>query len=89
MKVLAITPELPTANDPGSMAPAARQLQALRDVGMDIITQDMRGIPKLKYLQVIPRMRSQLKNVDLIHAHFGIRSIGPTPTRSLTEEACS
>ena len=71
MKVLAITPELPTADDPGSMAPAARQLQSLRDAGVDIVTRDMRGIPKLKYLQAIPRMYSQLKHVDLIHAHFG------------------
>ncbi|MCA9216191.1 MAG: glycosyltransferase [Planctomycetales bacterium] len=71
MRVLAITPELPTADDPGSMAPGARQIQSLRDAGIDIIAQDMRGIPKLKYLQAIPRMYKQLGNVDLIHAHFG------------------
>lgn len=71
MRILAITPALPTATDPGSMAPGARQLQSLRDIGVEVVSQDMRGLPKLKYLQAIPRMRAVLNDVDLIHAHFG------------------
>ena len=71
MRVLAITPELPTSSKPGTMAPGARQLQSLRDVGVDVVTHDMRGIPILKYLRAIPRVRSIVKDVDLIHAHFG------------------
>ena len=53
------------------MAPGARQLQSLRKVGVDVVSHDMRGIPLVKYLQAIPRVRSIAKDVDLIHAHFG------------------
>ncbi len=71
MRVLMICPELPTADCPGSMAPTARQIQSLRDLGIDTQIVDMRGMAKLKYLQVIPRIRRLAKHVDLIHAHFG------------------
>lgn len=71
MRVLMITPELPRPDRPGSMAPTARQIASLRDVGIDVEVVEMRGIPKLKYLQVIPRVRALAKQVDLIHAHFG------------------
>lgn len=71
MRVLTICPELPTAACPGSMAPTARQIRSLRDLGIDVDVVDMRGVPKLKYLQVIPRLRRLAKKADLIHAHFG------------------
>ncbi len=71
MRVLAITPELPSSDRPGTMAPGARQLQSLRKVGVDVVSHDMRGIPLVKYLQALPRVRSIAKDVDLIHAHFG------------------
>ncbi len=71
MRVLMICPELPRAGCPGSMAPAARQIESLRDLGIDAEIVDMRGIPKLKYVQVIPRIRQLAASVDLVHAHFG------------------
>ena len=71
MRVLMICPELPSAGSPGSMAPTARQIQSLRDLGIEIDVVDMRGIPKLKYLQIFPRIRRLSKQVDIIHAHYG------------------
>lgn len=66
-----ICPELPTDQSPGSMAPGARQIQSIAAAGVDVQVIDMRGIPKLKYLQVLPKVRRAARNVDLIHAHFG------------------
>ena len=71
MRALMICPELPSADVPGSMAPAARQIESLRKLGLQIDVVDMRGIPKLKYLQVMPKIRRLARKVDLIHAHFG------------------
>lgn len=71
MRVLMICPELPSEQNPGSMAPGARQIFSIRDAGIDVQIVDMRGIPKLKYLQVVPKVRQAIRNVDLVHAHFG------------------
>jgi glycosyltransferase involved in cell wall biosynthesis len=66
-----ICPQLPRADCPGRMAPTARQIQSLCDLGIDAKVVDMRGIPKLKYIQVLPRIRQLAASVDLVHAHFG------------------
>jgi glycosyltransferase involved in cell wall biosynthesis len=71
MKVLMICPELPRSDKPGSMAPGARQIRSLQDAGIETEIVDMRGIPKLKYLQVLPRIRRLIREVDLVHAHYG------------------
>ena len=71
LRVLMISPRLPTAARPGSMAPALRQMESLRRLGIEITIQDMQGLPVVKYGPAIPKMWSRLKNVDLIHAHFG------------------
>lgn len=71
IRVLMICPELPTADCPGSMAPAGRQIESLRKLGIHCDVVDMRGIPKLKYLQVIPKVWRLAKTADLVHAHFG------------------
>jgi glycosyltransferase involved in cell wall biosynthesis len=66
-----ICPELPTADRPGTMAPCARQIQSLRDLGLTIDVVDMHGTPKLKYLKAVPKVRRLANKVDLVHAHFG------------------
>lgn len=71
LRVLVISPRLPTADRPGSMAPALRQIESLRALGLEMIVQDMQGLPVVKYGPAVPRMRSKLKDVDLVHAHFG------------------
>ena len=71
MRVLMICPELPRAGLPGAMAPAARQFNSLRKLGLTIDVVDLRGIQKLKYLQAIPKIRRLARGADLIHAHFG------------------
>ncbi|XZE54982.1 glycosyltransferase [Planctomycetaceae bacterium SH139] len=85
MRVLMICPELPRAESPGSMAPTARQIESLGKMGLEINTVDMAGIPKLKYLQVLPRIRRLAQQADLIHAHFGycgwLAKLGPLLTR--------
>lgn len=71
LRVLCITPRMPTSEKPGSMAPALRQIESLRRLGVEVVVQDMQGIPILKYGPAIPRMWANLSQVDLIHAHFG------------------
>ena len=71
LNVLHVCPELPREDCPGSMAPAARQIDSLTDAGVKTQVVDMRGIPKLKYLQAIPRIRRIARDVDVIHSHFG------------------
>lgn len=71
MRVLMICPELPSEESPGSMAPGARQIRSIAAAGLDVEILEMRGIPKLKYLQLLPRARRAIPNVDLVHCHFG------------------
>lgn len=71
MRVLMICPELPRSATPGSMAATARQFESIHQLGLTTDVVDMYGIPKLKYLQVIPRVRRLARQADLIHAHFG------------------
>lgn len=71
LKVLCLTPRMPTSSRPGSMAPALRQIESLRKLNIDVIVQDMKGIPVVKYGPAVPRMWTKLGQVDLIHAHFG------------------
>lgn len=71
MRVLMICPELPRADRPGSMAPGARQIRSVQELGVETEVVDMRGIPKLKYLQVLPKIRRLIRRVDLVHAHYG------------------
>jgi glycosyltransferase involved in cell wall biosynthesis len=53
------------------MAPAARQIESLSNLGITTCIVDMRGIPKLKYLLAIPKIRKLAREVDVIHAHYG------------------
>lgn len=71
MRVLMICPELPSAKSAGSMAPAARQIESLRDLGLKIDVIDMRGPPVLKYLLSLGRVRKIAQKADLVHCHFG------------------
>ena len=71
LRVLVICPRLPSAERPGSMAPTLRQIESLRKLGFEMIVQDVRGLPILKYGPALPRMRNGLRDVDLVHAHFG------------------
>jgi glycosyltransferase involved in cell wall biosynthesis len=71
IRVLAISPELPSETRPGSNAPLLRQIESLREAGVEVDVIDMRGVPMLKYLLSLPRMWSKLGKVDLVHGHFG------------------
>lgn len=71
MRVLMICPELPRPGQPGTMAPGMRQIQSIQALGIETVVVDMRGIPKLKYLQLLPKIRRYAKQVDVIHSHFG------------------
>jgi glycosyltransferase involved in cell wall biosynthesis len=53
------------------MAPTARQIESLRAIGAEIITLEIKGIPKLKYFQKLPSLRKYIPSVDLLHAHYG------------------
>jgi glycosyltransferase involved in cell wall biosynthesis len=71
MRVLMITPELPTVSAPGSLAPLVRQIESLRAVDIQVDVLEVRGLPRLKYLQTLPVQYRRLPAVDLVHAHFG------------------
>ena len=53
------------------MAPAARQIESLREAGAEMTVLEITGLRRLKYLQAIPKQRALQPSVDLVHAHFG------------------
>lgn len=71
MRVLMITPPLPTPARPNSTAPVARQIESLRALGVEVDVLEMKGIKRLKYLQGFVRLRTLARPADLIHAHYG------------------
>lgn len=71
MRVLTVTPELPTPGRPGSMAPTARQIDSLRALGIDMDVLEITGLSKLKYPKARLTQHARLASADLIHAHFG------------------
>jgi glycosyltransferase involved in cell wall biosynthesis len=71
MRVLMVTPALPSAMDPNPMASVVHQIRSLRALGVDVEVLDVRGRAKVKYLHCLPRVRALAEHVDLIHGHFG------------------
>ena len=71
MRVLIITPQLPSAAVPGSLAPLVRQIESLRALALQVDVLEVLGLPRLKYLQTLPVLYRRLPAVDLVHAHFG------------------
>ena len=71
MRVLMVTPALPSAAQPNTMASVASQIKSLRALGVDVEVLEIKGAAKFKYLQSLPRLRALASRVDLLHAHFG------------------
>jgi glycosyltransferase involved in cell wall biosynthesis len=71
MRVLMVTSQLPTAAEPGSMAPLARQIESVRATGAHVEVLEIKGGRGLKYLRALPRLWELARAVDLIHAHYG------------------
>jgi glycosyltransferase involved in cell wall biosynthesis len=71
MRILMVTPQLPSQARPGTMAPTARQIESLRALGAEVDVLEVRGARRLKYLQSLGSLWSFARSVDLIHAHFG------------------
>ena len=71
MRVLSISGELPRPGKPGSLAPVARQMASLQKLGVDVEYMEISGPPKIKYLMALRAVRTRVRSVDLIHAHFG------------------
>jgi glycosyltransferase involved in cell wall biosynthesis len=71
MRVLMVTLPLPTAERPGTWAPIASQIGALRSSGIDVDVLEVSGPPKLKYLAAIRRLHARGVSHDLVHANFG------------------
>jgi glycosyltransferase involved in cell wall biosynthesis len=66
-----LTLELPTPERPNVWAAVARQVDSIRSLAVSVDLVEVVGPPKVKYLKALRRMRSCLKDVDLIHAHYG------------------
>ena len=71
MRVLMICPELPTEDNPGSMAPAARQFESLEALGVEVDRFDMRGPRVVKYGTAVAKLGKSMRRADLVHSHFG------------------
>ncbi|MEQ1907422.1 MAG: glycosyltransferase [Vicinamibacterales bacterium] len=71
MRVLMVTSQLPSATQPGTMAPVARQIASMREVGIDVDVVEVRGARRLKYLHAVPGVWERAARVDLVHAHYG------------------
>lgn len=71
MRILMITHPLPTITQPNTMAPVARQIESLRDMGAQVDVLEIKGIPKLKFIQAFPSMRTFAQSADIVHAHYG------------------
>jgi glycosyltransferase involved in cell wall biosynthesis len=71
MRILMVTPPLPTPDRPGSMAPVARQIDSVRALGVDVDVLEIRGRRRVKYLQSLGSLRSLASSADLVHAHYG------------------
>ena len=70
MRVLMVTSKLPSGTSSVDMAPLVRQIQSLREAGAEVQLLEVTGLPKLKYLQSIPRLLNMARRVDIIHAHY-------------------
>jgi glycosyltransferase involved in cell wall biosynthesis len=73
MKVLVVTVPLPRDDGASAarMAPLARQVSSLRQLGIDVDVLEVKGPAKLKYALTVPQLWSRSGKVDLIHAHYG------------------
>lgn len=71
MNILMITHQLPTAEYPGTMAPVARQIESLQQLGLNIRVLELIGSRKLKYFPALRKLPAMLDDIDLVHAHFG------------------
>lgn len=71
MRILMVTAPLPTADEPNTMAPLARQVKSLRALGIQVDVLEIKGMPKVKYLQALPALWTLAPFADLIHAHYG------------------
>ncbi len=71
MRILMVTPQLPTATHRSVMAPVVRQIESIRAHGAEVTVLEIRGVRRLKYLQRLGDLHSMTPSVDLIHAHYG------------------
>jgi len=71
MRVLAVTAMFPSEPNPACGVFVKEQIASLRNLGVDLDTFIVKGLPKAKYLQAIPRLRRAIRSqhYDLIHAH--------------------
>jgi glycosyltransferase involved in cell wall biosynthesis len=53
------------------MAPTARQIESLCQLGIEIDILELKGQRKLKYVKVLPEFLRKARHADLVHAHFG------------------
>lgn len=62
---------MPTVESATTTAPVARQIESLRQVGVEIDHLEVDGVARLKYLTILPQLRRRAEGVDLVHAHYG------------------
>jgi glycosyltransferase involved in cell wall biosynthesis len=71
VRVLMVASQLPRPGQPGTMAPAVRQIESIRALGVEVQVLPVRGAKGLKYVRGAGNLRSLTPSVDLIHAHYG------------------
>lgn len=62
---------LPSSGERNTLAPLERQIKSVQALGAQVDVLEIKGIPKVKYLQALPSLGTLVRSVDLIHAHYG------------------
>ena len=71
VRIVSISVPLPSANEPNTMAPLARQHESLRKIGVDVDALEIHGPAKLKYALTLRELHRRLDSCDVVHAHYG------------------
>ena len=84
MRVLMVTSEWPTTDNPGSGVFVARQARYLQEVGVDVDVFTFRGSKNpFSYLRAWSKIQARLtrERYDLVHAQWGQSSLPALPKR--------
>lgn len=71
MRVVTVTPALPSEDYARTTAFIPRQLDSLRREGIDIDLVEIAGLSKTKYARSVIPVRERAVAADLVHAHYG------------------
>lgn len=72
MRVLTVTPALPTSTEARTTVFISRQIESLRRLGVDVDLVEITGASRAKYAKAVRPVRERAARADLVHAHYGM-----------------